>query len=792
MQLILFLLLSFFCTAGTAAGTQCLLPQRRNCRQTTVLMISGILLCLIFSVLAECVLLAGKPKFYYFTHRPGAATLSVFGGSCLFALLFLALGIMIAERKMQRRSISRQLVLAVLLGMCGAALLEIGFFNFRHFELIGSGTDEITYSSDKVYGLGLYFNRASWKFHPYTRDTDLQIVAYLNNQKIRNISFEFDDGTPRTPYRIAYNDESHKDSVTLPEQEFIQGIPRSFTVPLHTVGKTYSIVLDLPKTDANQAGDYGISLPQITFNRIVPLSIDPVRFALSFLAIFVVTVFFPGSPVWKLPLDFSNFFQVAAAAALILLIFIGFVWTVFSSYSGSDLPITEQKAALNDNYDQYNKLVDALMVPRYALLDIPDHSLEQIDPYDMQQREKKKITYPWDTAYYEGKYYIYFGAVPAVTVLLPYKLLTGNYLDLDYPILGFCFLFVLGLYGIYAWFVQHCFPKISFGVYWMGLLLLITPLNLTWCLRRTLVYELAIMSGICFAVWGVYFILLSSTEKRMRRLYYFLSGSCTALAVGCRPTMIFVSIVVFTAAFCMMKENGKLLSRENVINALLFLIPYTAAGMALMKYNYERFDDPFEFGITWQLTTENRATGFPLLGPYGRALSMFASLFTMPVMDLKFPFIHLQQPFLPYNGQILNSDMVLGLFSWPIMAFLFLLPAFRKRLSSHGYLMMPFSLSCLAAALGICYTAADFSVANRYLTDYLWLAALPAVFVLLCFFEKCTACHWPEPAQTVVLVCGLIGVVLFAAVSLTGEDHWFSSINPLYFDRLRYAFSPWL
>lgn len=38
----------------------------------------------------------------------------------------------------------------------------------------------------------------------------------------------------------------------------------------------------------------------------------------------------------------------------------------------------------------------------------------------------------------------------------------------------------------------------------MGFIILVCTLNLTWCLRRGLVYELAICSGFCFIVWAVF------------------------------------------------------------------------------------------------------------------------------------------------------------------------------------------------------------------------------------------------------------------------------------------------
>ena len=121
-----------------------------------------------------------------------------------------------------------------------------------------------------------------------------------------------------------------------------------------------------------------------------------------------------------------------------------------------------------------------------------------------------------------------------------------------------------------------------------------------------------------------------------------------------------------------------------------------------------------------------------------------------------------------------------------------LIPVFRGRLNGKGRMMMPFIGSSLAAAAGICITASSFAVANRYLTDYLYLAAIPAVISLFCFCERCEDVKWGKMGQSAAFFCAVGSVCLFIAVALTGEDNWFRQINPLYFERLKYAFSPWL
>ena len=787
MQILLLIFLSIFFSFSAVYGTQFLLEVKRKRKMDLLLLLGGMAICFAFSVLVDCIIKAGRPTFYYHTHKPGMATLKIFGMACLSGSLFYALFLMLAERKKQRQTILRWLVWSFLIGMCGAVILEVGYFNFRHFELIGAKAPQKTILGENIYCAGMYFNRAAWKFIPY-REENPEFFVYANYSKIRNLNVEFGEENPLENVEVKFEDRAHHRPESIGKHRFIPEIPRSYSIPLHTVGGTDKLSMVI--ADEAERWKDGVQLSQITLNSVVPLELDPVRFFLCFLVIFLLSVFFPGSPLWKLRLDYQSFPQMSAVAGLICGIVLFFIWTVFSSYFDSDQTIAEQKAALTENYTQYNKLVDALMARRYSLLETPHHYLEKDgDPYDMKLREERKYDYPWDTAYYQGKYYVYFGAVPAVTVLLPYRLLTGTYLDLDYPILCFGILFLLGLYGVYSRIVKRCFPKISFALYWMGLLIMCTSLNLTWCLRRTLVYELAITSGICFAVWGVFFMLSAPDSVRLKPLCFFLSGACSALAVGCRPTMLFVSIPVFLLGFFALKADS---GKRRLLDLLLFFLPYVLAGAALMKYNYERFDDPFEFGITWQLTTENRATGLPLLGPWGRTLSILASLFTLPNVDMEFPFIHPWHPALTYNGVILNTDVVMGLFAYPVMAFLILFPLVRKDMRKRSDFLFPFCVSCLAAAAGICLTASAFAVTNRYLTDYLFLAVLPALAVLFCLWQHTESTEWQKAGAVMLLFCAAAGIGIFVSLALTGEEDWFRRIAPLGFEKLRYAFSPWL
>ena len=210
MQIVFLLALSCALSAAAVFGTGLLRESPRSTRRNVLLFVIGVLVCIAGSVLVEAVIKADWPTFYYHTHALGMATVKVFGIGCLSAAMFFALIAVSVERKAQKPTVLRRLVHAFLIAFCGALVIEVGFFNQRHFELIGSGTEEKTYYSDQFYGWGFYFNRASWKFACHsTSSYQYGVGLTVGNQKIRNIWFNFDDDQSRSVVEIAYNDRAH-------------------------------------------------------------------------------------------------------------------------------------------------------------------------------------------------------------------------------------------------------------------------------------------------------------------------------------------------------------------------------------------------------------------------------------------------------------------------------------------------------------------------------------------------------------------------------------------------------
>ena len=79
---------------------------------------------------------------------------------------------------------------------------------------------------------------------------------------------------------------------------------------------------------------------------------------------------------------------------------------------------------------QYQRLADAFLHGRTWLdVHVPDWLTAMDTPYDAQARGAEGTASGdpslWDWAFYHGRYYCYFGPLPAIVLFAPYKALTG-------------------------------------------------------------------------------------------------------------------------------------------------------------------------------------------------------------------------------------------------------------------------------------------------------------------------------------------------------------------------------
>jgi hypothetical protein len=143
-----------------------------------------------------------------------------------------------------------------------------------------------------------------------------------------------------------------------------------------------------------------------------------------------------------------------------------------------------------------------------------------------------------DASYYQGKYYLYFGPVPALVLLLPYNLVTGW--DLPLPLVAL--LFAAAGFGLsVAWFrvlQREFFPSAPVLLQFVGMAVLglgnLAPVVLV----RPLFYEVAALAGYAFTQAGLLAATLAWLRPARAGRWLLAASLCAGLAAGCRPNLI--------------------------------------------------------------------------------------------------------------------------------------------------------------------------------------------------------------------------------------------------------------
>lgn len=253
--------------------------------------------------------------------------------------------------------------------------------------------------------------------------------------------------------------------------------------------------------------------------------------------------------------------------------------------------------------DQYEKIAEALLKGQLHFdYDVEEDLLNMDNPYDPDEREKIGVDVHWDHAYYNGHYYMYFGIVPVLMLFIPFRVLFGRPLLTFHATQFYTAFIILGFFFLLRFLKDKFYPKMNECL----LTALITAFSLAsvwYFVEAPALYCTAISSAVCMMIWSLffYFSAVFTNITLNRKILLAAAGAlCGALCFGCRPTVAAANFVAVPLFIIFLAKN-KIPSKEKYKLIFIFL-PYIIIGIALMLYNYARFDNPFEFGQSYQMT----------------------------------------------------------------------------------------------------------------------------------------------------------------------------------------------
>ena len=242
---------------------------------------------------------------------------------------------------------------------------------------------------------------------------------------------------------------------------------------------------------------------------------------------------------------------------------------------------------------------DAFRHGQTSLLVKPAPELLRADnPYDHAYQK----FWLWDAIYFHGKYYTYWGPVPALFVAVV-KSLTGlRSLSDQYPCLFFS-LARLALSLTLIWQAWCLFGRRNPWVLAACGLVIALANPFPYLLSLADVYATPILAGQAFSLAGLSLALHAITGGKGRKAILVAAGCCWALAFGSRlallPALSFLAVIT---ALAIASQMGRVWW-QGFIGALLSLAAPMLLGLVLLGwYNWIRFGDPFETGLYYQLT----------------------------------------------------------------------------------------------------------------------------------------------------------------------------------------------
>src|SRR5579862_243706 len=250
---------------------------------------------------------------------------------------------------------------------------------------------------------------------------------------------------------------------------------------------------------------------------------------------------------------------------------------------------------LGKTSEYYDLLTDAFLAGRTSLLLEPAPELLALpNPFDPDANRPYRLH---DASLYHGKYYLYYGPTPALVLFLPFKLLTGFHLPNRVAVALFCmagFLCSCALFFRLADRQQWICPfwLATAAVISLGASSYVFPL-----VTRPNYYEVAIGAGYFFFMAGLWLLagLLDRAQPPWWRI--LLAGLCFGLLLGCRPHFALVAMCAAVLLACV--------TGAYPLRLLVFAFPIALCGAAIAAYNYARFHNPFDFGISYMLTAKS-------------------------------------------------------------------------------------------------------------------------------------------------------------------------------------------
>ena len=717
----------------------------------------------------------------------------------------LVLGIAL-RKKLGRQPEDRKKKFCIMVCLCVVVAFLIEFFvlNFRHFELLGGNYETCTYSLEDVELENFVIAEDGSLTIEENKEAFIEIKDI--HKTLKNVYLDIEDMTKKEiEFRLQMTDESNSEYFDSPILLVVDDIEKSQYFKFSLTGQSEKIRLKF-----SGQPEYAFKLNAITFNTVRPMYFLYLRFFAVFCLLVLVYCLRPGSSVYRITFSADSRKQKRFLAVLLVM-----QLALLFYFARTSVNIEDQ------DVDYYQGLAERFLEGHLDMEEEPPAELETLENrYDYLQRSE---SYLFDMTYYKGHYYFYYGAVPALLLYVPYQFIFGEgmptYLATFICIAGAAVSLMALLYTL----VKRYVKKIPFVFFVLSYILVANSAMLLDLLRRPRFYEVMEGSGLFFVITGVCLWLNSlpmkekwqsiMKEQTLQVVPLCMGSLCMALAVGCKPTLLFDSLLAFPifgsyvskhlflpAQFDAETEKKKRkINPEFIRQFALFCAPFVVVGIAIMLYNYARYESPFNFGIEYQLT--NIDTKEFKLTQFSRLFEeVWVYLFNTPSLRLKYPYIRPNYVGnVTYMGKVaIQAQDVVGAMYNFILLLLLVAPKMKvftkdalpkqERKPVKHFVWALIGIGALQLALVILKGG----IVRRYMVNFMWMWLVAAIILFFVIYEYAKGSKLQFFVKRYFMFCVATGLILNFCLTAVGERNYLYLNHPDIYYRMEYFFSFWL
>ena len=512
----------------------------------------------------------------------------------------------------------------------------------------------------------------------------------------------------------------------------------------------------------NDANKPTIIIDKISFDAYFPVVINPLRlggiFGILLIAFNFVKLFAKNELKEELTI-YQKLEKVILFGGAIALTYF-FVMALlnhgayFIKYDELYLGGTSSNNIYYQQLDAYIKgqlNIDQPVDPNLAALDNP------YNPY-----ARAGMTVLWDHAFYNGKYYCYYGHAPIYLVMLPIywisKYVPSNLFVLQLGTLFSIFAFLLAALQIIKLFIKktnNAFVVLTLIAMVFGSLLLC---NNTYEYGG-MIYRIPYAYANGFLFLTIYLFIKGYQSEKRRFIYFIFTALSLVFIVLSRPLEV-IYLLLFVPVIVKMVKAGLPNKKQMILDYVPAAGILLAGAIFVCIMNYARFGSILEFGEHYQLTVADCTKNH--LSVDGVLPTIFHYLIQAPKYNeanglLVYSYTSEKFESHPY------ITCSIGLLFIPIALLMLLIPYIFKKGDDIAFRIFVYAspaIIFLVAFINYCFAG----VCPRYLNDFAPWAALVGGLIGLKAIEKDDGKH--------PIVPSLISVVLMASIVMTAQYHF--------------------